>query len=187
MQYWSSIVFNQKSKMLIYFWYFLTVKPPHTYCDHQWGRLLYPGVPSLTVVTYSSPPCYQGRRSEAGNWNEDKIHYFPGGMTWQGPSSYVHSLSIMRITAVEHHWGPVILDRIGSLGPRGFSSSYRMIPRAVVDIEPLWPYVSSVSGAKRVNVVLGDAYRPFNCMFFTPLYGVRNTGCPQISTPKIFF
>jgi hypothetical protein len=23
--------------------------------------------------------------------------------------------------------------------------------------------------------------RPFNYMFFTPLYGVRNTGCPQIS------
>jgi hypothetical protein len=22
-------------------------------------------------------------------------------------------------------------------------------------------------------------------MFFTPLYGVRNTGCPQISTKKI--
>jgi hypothetical protein len=22
-------------------------------------------------------------------------------------------------------------------------------------------------------------------MFFTPLYGVRNTGCPQISTQKI--
>jgi hypothetical protein len=27
--------------------------------------------------------------------------------------------------------------------------------------------------------------RPFNYMFFTPLYGVRNTGCPQIS-PKNF-
>jgi hypothetical protein len=27
--------------------------------------------------------------------------------------------------------------------------------------------------------------RPFNYMFFTPLYGVRNTGCPQISTQKI--
>jgi hypothetical protein len=26
--------------------------------------------------------------------------------------------------------------------------------------------------------------RPFNYMFFTPLYGVRNTGCPQISTNK---
>jgi hypothetical protein len=23
--------------------------------------------------------------------------------------------------------------------------------------------------------------RPLNYMFFTPLYGVRNTGCPQIS------
>jgi hypothetical protein len=23
--------------------------------------------------------------------------------------------------------------------------------------------------------------RPFNYMFFTPLYGARNTGCPQIS------
>jgi hypothetical protein len=27
--------------------------------------------------------------------------------------------------------------------------------------------------------------RPFNYLFFTPLYGVRNTGCPQISTQKI--
>jgi hypothetical protein len=26
--------------------------------------------------------------------------------------------------------------------------------------------------------------RPFNYMLFTPLYGVRNTGCPQISTKK---
>jgi hypothetical protein len=26
--------------------------------------------------------------------------------------------------------------------------------------------------------------RPFNYMFFTPLYGVRNTVCPQISTKK---
>jgi hypothetical protein len=26
--------------------------------------------------------------------------------------------------------------------------------------------------------------RPFNYMFFTPLYGVRNTGWPQISTKK---
>jgi hypothetical protein len=27
--------------------------------------------------------------------------------------------------------------------------------------------------------------RPFNYMFFTPLYSVWNTGCPQISTKKI--
>jgi hypothetical protein len=26
--------------------------------------------------------------------------------------------------------------------------------------------------------------RPLHYMFFTPLYGVRNTGCPQISTKK---
>jgi hypothetical protein len=30
-----------------------------------------------------------------------------------------------------------------------------------------------------------DTDRPFNCMFFTPLYGVRNTGCPQISNKKM--
>jgi hypothetical protein len=29
-----------------------------------------------------------------------------------------------------------------------------------------------------------DGPRPFNYMFFTPLNGVRNTGCPQISTKK---
>jgi hypothetical protein len=27
--------------------------------------------------------------------------------------------------------------------------------------------------------------RPFNYMFFTPLYGARNTGCPQISQKNV--
>jgi hypothetical protein len=41
-----------------------------------------------------------------------------------------------------------------------------------------------------VSVDFSDQYhspciRPFDYMFFTPLYGVRNTGCPQINTKKI--
>jgi hypothetical protein len=43
----------------------------------------------------------------------------------------------------------------------------------VVHITMLWVVVPAV-----------NVPRPFNDMFFTPLYGVRNTGCPQISTKK---
>jgi hypothetical protein len=37
--------------------------------------------------------------------------------------------------------------------------------------------------ARHSSVKRLEQARPFNYMFFTPLYGVRNTGCPQIS-PK---
>jgi hypothetical protein len=41
------------------------------------------------------------------------------------------------------------------------------------------------------HIIDVSSARPFNYMFFTPLYGVRNTGCPQISTSnktkQIFF
>jgi hypothetical protein len=37
---------------------------------------------------------------------------------------------------------------------------------------------------QKCEIGMYELTRPFNYMFFTPLYGVRNTGCPQISTKK---
>jgi hypothetical protein len=35
--------------------------------------------------------------------------------------------------------------------------------------------------------IFSSKERTQNYMFFTPLYGVRNTGCPQISNKNFFY
>jgi hypothetical protein len=45
---------------------------------------------------------------------------------------------------------------------------------------------SLIEGGTKLKILSNRPtdFRPFNYMFFTPLYGVRNTGCPKIIAQK---